>query len=162
MGSFNITMCCTGKPCFNSVFGISLRRAVIIIGCIQLGITAVVSIINTVRYAEYRTDLGQDCSSEEICVGPLIKFAVFDGFFGTLCALLLIFGGKSESSCMLVSWLVLTGGCSLNYLYVLLFNDWTDIEDYISLAFLLFYLGVFTIICSYFRQSRSSSGVVHV
>ena len=113
-------------------------------------------------------------------MGPLIKFAVFDGFFGTLCALLLIFGGKSESSCMLVSWLVLTGCCTLKYLYVLLFNDWTDVEvrttlettlettlktsiqDYISLAFLLFYLGVFTIICSYFRQSRSSSGAVHV
>lgn len=63
-----------------------------------------------------------------INTGPLFKFAVFAGFFGTLCGLLLILGGKSESSYMLVTWLVLTGGCSLKYLHNFLFNDWTDIE----------------------------------
>ena len=53
---------------------------------------------------------------------------MFDGFFGILCGLLLILGGKSESSCMLVTWLALTGGCSLKYLYVLIFYKWTDVE----------------------------------
>ena len=71
---------------------------------------------NTVRYANNRSQLSQDCQPDgesvrlnlqssinipsflEFCLGPLIKFAVFDGFFGTVCALLLIFGAKATLS----------------------------------------------------------------
>merc|ERR1712026_514823 len=93
-----------------------------------MGITVVASIVNTVRYSQYREDLGENCLANEFCLGPLIKFAVWDGLFGTVSALLLIFGARSESNCLLVMWMIMTGACSIKYLWVLIFHEWINYE----------------------------------
>ena len=42
----------------------------------------------------YQTANHQD---KDVCVGPLIKYTVFDAFFGALCGILLILGSLQKS-----------------------------------------------------------------
>merc|ERR1719334_320959 len=87
----------------------------------------------------------------------------FDAFFGILCALLLVFGAKMRNSCLLISWLIITVGCSIKYIVVVCENDWSSIEDWISITYLLFYATVFIIVLSFLKESRSlaSGGQIH-
>ena len=41
-----------------------------------------------------RVDTNQD---KDVCVGPLIKYTVFDAFFGALCGFLLILASLQKS-----------------------------------------------------------------
>merc|ERR1711963_211980 len=70
-----------GPPCFRSVCGMPLQKAVYIIG-------------------------------------PIIKYCVFDAFFGILCSVLLFIGARMRHRCLLIFWILITLGCSIKYLYV--------------------------------------------
>ena len=86
---------------------------------------------------------------KDVCVGPLIKYTVFDAFFGTLCGIILIVASLQKSlvmakqsqtwlwvlnfthlssQCLLVTWMVLTVVISVKYLLVVLTHDWSSLE----------------------------------
>merc|ERR1712110_77746 len=75
------------RPCFTSCFGIPLQTSVIIVGVIELFITIIATVLNIVKYAKYLDPDGDECEGKDVCIGPLIKYSVFDAFFGVLCAL---------------------------------------------------------------------------
>jgi len=158
---------CGGKPCFDSVFGISLKTSVLIVGIIELVITIIATILNIIKYATavgaFDDDFGRECDDKDVCIGPIIKYAVFDGFFGVGCALLLIFGAHLRNHCLLILWMIITVLISTKYLWVVFAHDWTSLEDWISITYLLFYLAVFAIIFAFMKEVRSSpsGGYVH-
>ena len=45
------TVMCGGRPCFTSVFGLSLQKSVIVIGILELVITVIATILNIIKYA---------------------------------------------------------------------------------------------------------------
>merc|ERR1719206_856908 len=151
---------CGGKPCFDSVFGISLKTSVLIVGIIELVITIIATILNIIKYATavgaFDDDFGRECDDKDVCIGPIIKYAVFDGFFGVGCALLLIFGAQLRNHCLLILWMIITVRISTKYLWVVFAHDWTSLEDWISITYLLFYLAVFAIIFAFMKEVRSS------
>merc|ERR1712200_30667 len=68
-----------GPPCFRSVCGMPLQKAVYIIGLIELIITVIVTIANVVKYSQFVNE--EDCEGKDVCIGPIIKYCVFDAFF---------------------------------------------------------------------------------
>merc|ERR1712141_201446 len=107
-----------GQPCFRSVCGMPLQTAVYIIGLVELIITVIVTIANVVKYSQFVNE--EDCEGKDVCIGPIIKYCVFDAFFGILCSVLLF-------------WILITLGCSIKYLYVFFVSDWTSLEDWVSI-----------------------------
>merc|ERR1712179_836846 len=134
-----------GDPCIKSVCGLSLQKSVTIIGIIELVITVLVTIANVVKHAKLIDTDSFECEGKDICIGPIIKYCVFDAFFGVLCALLLIFGASRRSRCLLIFCI----------------NDWTSLEDWISIVYLLFYTTVFLIVISFMKETNGSGGIVH-
>jgi len=148
-------MCCGTEPLLDSVFGIPLRRSVFLAGVVQLFITIITTIFSTIQYAQYRNSAyGDLCDGTDWCIGPLLRFAVFDALSG-----LLMCGAKQESRCLLVSWMVFTGFCSLNHLWVVFGNWYVVSRVLVALGTLLFNLCIFTIIISYFKSMKM--GHVH-
>merc|ERR1712211_194235 len=113
-----------GPPCFRSVCGIPLQKAVYIIGLIELIITVIVTIANVVKYSQFVNE--EDCEGKDVCIGPTIKYCVFDAFFGILCSVLLFIGARMRHRCLLIFWILITLGCSIKYLYVFVVSDWTS------------------------------------
>merc|ERR1711972_324259 len=105
-----------GPPCFRSVCGMPLQKAVYIIGLIELIITVIVTIANVVKYSQFVNE--EDCQGKDVCIGPIIKYCVFDAFFGILCSVLLFIGARMRHRCLLIFWILITLGCSIKYLYV--------------------------------------------
>merc|ERR1712158_347621 len=70
-----------GPPCFRSVCGFPLQKAVYIIGLVELTITVIVTIANVVKYSKNVTEDGEFCKGKDVCIGPIIKHCVFDAFF---------------------------------------------------------------------------------
>merc|ERR1712203_506214 len=136
-----------GPPCFRSVCGMPLQKAVYIIGLIELIITVIVTIANVVKYSQFINE--EDCEGKDVCIGPIIKYCVFDAFFGILC-------------CILLFWIVITLGCSIKYLYVFVVSDWTSLEDWVSISYLAFYTVVTLVVVSFTKEcGTSDGGVVH-
>eukprot|EP00092_Neocalanus_flemingeri_P048189 GFUD01054915.1.p1 GENE.GFUD01054915.1~~GFUD01054915.1.p1 ORF type:complete len:211 (+),score=45.79 GFUD01054915.1:202-834(+) len=148
---------CGREPCFRSVFGIPLQKAVLIVGIIELSITIIATILNVLRFADGYVN---DCDGEDVCIGPLIKYSVFDAFFGIACSLLLIFGAKRKNKCLLVLWMIITFFISIKYIYVVVGNDWTATEDWISITYLIFYALVYAIIFNFFQDCKLG-GIIH-
>ena len=69
-----------------------------------------------------------ECKDKDVCIGPIIKFAVFDALFGVGCSLMLIFGAHLRNHCLLVSWMVVTLVISTKYIWVVIANDWSNLE----------------------------------
>merc|ERR1712141_59650 len=137
-----------GQPCFRSVCGMPLQKAVYIIGLVELIITVIVTIANVVKYSKFVNE--EDCEGKDVCIGPIIKYCVFDAFFGILCSILLFF------------WIVITLGCSIKYLYVFVVSDWTSLEDWVSISYLAFYTVVTLVVVSFTKEcGTSDGGVVH-
>merc|ERR1712170_326153 len=102
---------CGGRPCFTSCCGLSLQKTVIVIGIIELVITLIATILNIIKYANSIGAFDEDykeCDDKDVCIGPIIKYAVFDAFFGIICSLMLIFGAHLRNHCLLISWMVTT------------------------------------------------------
>jgi len=159
---------CGSRPCFRSCCGLSLQKSVVVIGIIELVITAIVTILNIVKYAKgvgfFDEEYNDECDDKDVCLGPIIKYAVFDAFFGIICGLMLIFGALKRNHCLLISWMVITICTSGKYLYVVIFNDWSRLEDWISITYLVFYISVFLTVISLMMEVRSNSssgGVIH-
>merc|ERR1712179_119935 len=150
-----------GDPCIKSVCGLSLQKSVTIIGIIELVITVLVTIANVVKHAKLIDTDSFECEGKDICIGPIIKYCVFDAFFGVLCALLLIFGASRRSRCLLIFWIIITACCSVKYIVIFCMNDWTSLEDWISIVYLLFYTTVFLIVISFMKETNGSGGIVH-
>jgi len=153
---------CGGKPCFNSVFGVSLQKSVLIIGIVELVITIIATILNIIKYSAaigaFDDDFSDECDDKDVCIGPIIKYAVFDGFFGIGCALMLIFGAHLRNHCLLISWMIITIFISMKYIWVVITHDWTALEDWISITYLVFYLAVFAIIFAFMKEVRAPTG----
>merc|ERR1712223_2024160 len=89
-----------GPPCFRSVCGMPLQTAVYIIGLVELIITVIVTIANVVKYSKFINE--EDCEGKDVCIGPIIKYCVFDAFFGILCSILLFIGARLRHRCLLI------------------------------------------------------------
>eukprot|EP00092_Neocalanus_flemingeri_P023655 GFUD01025657.1.p1 GENE.GFUD01025657.1~~GFUD01025657.1.p1 ORF type:complete len:241 (+),score=55.99 GFUD01025657.1:109-831(+) len=151
----------SSEPCFRSVFGVSLKRTLLIVGFIQLFITIIATILNIIKSSSTFFDsYSEECEGKDICIGPLIKYSVFDAFFGIACSLLLIFGAKRKNKCLLVFWMIITFLISIKYIYVVVGNDWTATEDWISITYLLFYALVYAIIFNFFQDCKLG-GIIH-
>merc|ERR1712110_563870 len=154
----NSKMC--GQPCFRSVCGMPLQTAVYIIGLVELIITVIVTIANVVKYSKFVNE--EDCEGKDVCIGPIIKYCVFDAFFGILCSILLFIGARLRHRCLLIFWIVITLGCSIKYLYVFVVSDWTSLEDWVSISYLAFYTVVTLVVVSFTKEcGTSDGGVVH-
>merc|ERR1712233_303964 len=141
----NSKMC--GQPCFRSVCGMPLQTAVYIIGLVELIITVIVTIANVVKYSKLVNE--EDCEGKDVCIGPIIKYCVFDAFFGILCSILIF-------------WIIITIGCSIKYLYVFIVSDWTNLEDWVSISYLAFYTIVTLVVVSFTKEcGTTEGGVVH-
>merc|ERR1712051_908015 len=135
------------KMCFRSVCGMPLQTAVYIIGLVELIITVIVTIANVVKYSKFVNE--EDCEGKDVCIGPIIKYCVFDAFFGILCSILLF-------------RIIITLGCSIKYLYVAIVSDWTSLEDWVSISYLAFYTAVTMVVISFTKEcGTSDGGVVH-
>merc|ERR1712007_323244 len=69
-----------GPPCFRSVCGFPLQKAVYIIGLVELTITVIVTIANVVKYSKNVNEDGEFCEGKDVCIGPIIKHCVFVAF----------------------------------------------------------------------------------
>merc|ERR1712212_297714 len=98
----------SGAPCFRSVCGMPLQTAVYIIGLVELIITVIVTIANVAKYSKFVNE--EDCQGKDVCIGPIIKYCVFDAFFGILCSVLLFIGARMRHRCLLIFWIVITLG----------------------------------------------------
>ena len=88
-------------------------------------------------------------------VGPVIKNGVFDAFFGVLCSLLLISGGYTRSPGLIVTWMLVTIIASVKYIWIFFVSDWSSLEDWIAITYLLFYTFVFLIVFSFLAEITS-------
>merc|ERR1712193_181968 len=108
-----------GPPCFRSVCGMPLQKAVYIIGLIELIITIIVTIANVAKYSQFVNE--EDCEGKDVCIG-----------------------------------------CSIKYLYVFFVSDWTSLEDWVSISYLLFYTAVTLVVVAFTKEcGTNSGGVVH-
>merc|ERR1711956_122506 len=144
-----------GQPCIRSVCGMNLQTAVYIIGLVELIITVIVTIANVVKYSKLVNE--EDCEGKDVCIGPIIKYCVFDAFFGILCSILLFIGARMRQRCLLIFWIVITLGCSIKYLYVFVVSDWTD---WVSISYLAFYTVVTLVVVSFTKECGTSDGGV--
>eukprot|EP00088_Acartia_fossae_P055957 TRINITY_DN6508_c0_g1_i6.p1 TRINITY_DN6508_c0_g1~~TRINITY_DN6508_c0_g1_i6.p1 ORF type:complete len:198 (-),score=42.12 TRINITY_DN6508_c0_g1_i6:317-910(-) len=143
-----------GGPLVTSVCGLSLKKAVIAVGIGQMVITVIATILNIIKY-ERGYDRSECSPDDDVCIGPLIKYSVFDASFGILTALLLIFGALRKNICLLIFWMIIIPFTCIKYLWVVITHDWTQFEDYISLTYLLFYLSVFVVVWSLYREIQT-------
>ena len=151
-----------GPPCFRSVCGFPLQKAVYIIGLVELTITVIVTIANVVKYSKNVTEDGEFCEGKDVCIGPIIKHCVFDAFFGILCSILLFIGARMRHRCLLIFWILITLGCSIKYLYVFFVSDWTSLEDWVSISYLAFYTCVTLVVVAFTKEcGTTEGGVVH-
>jgi len=150
---------CGQRPCFSSVCGLPLSTSVVIIGLLELLVTLVATILNILKYLgnldsdseEYQ----QECADKDVCIGPVIKNGVFDAFFGVLCSLLLISGGYTRSPGLIVTWMLVTIIASVKYIWIFFVSDWSSLEDWIAITYLLFYTFVFLIVFSFLAEITS-------
>merc|ERR1712179_389844 len=162
MGSLRSCTNMCGPPCFTSVCGLPLQKAVYIIALVELMITVIVTIANVVKYSKGIDSGDVECEGKDVCIGPIIKYCVFDAFFGILCSILLLVGAKLHHRCLLIFWIVITLCCSVKYLYDAIVSDWTSLEDWVSISYLLFYTLVTMVVISFTKEcGNSDGGVVH-
>merc|ERR1712158_282509 len=162
MGSLRSCTNMCGPPCFTSVCGLPLQKAVYIIALVELMITVIVTIANVVKYSKGIDSGDVECEGKDVCIGPIIKYCVFDAFFGILCSILLFIRARLRHRCLLIFWIVITLGCSIKYLYVFIVSDWTNLEDWVSISYLAFYTVVTLVVVSFTKECGSSDGgVVH-
>merc|ERR1712116_7428 len=63
---------------------------------------------------------------------------------------------------LLIFWILITLGCSIKYLYVFFVSDWTSLEDWVSISYLLFYTSVTLVVVAFTKEcGTTSGGVVH-
>ena len=119
---------CGSRPCFKSVFGLDLGTAVIIIGVLELVVTIIATVLNVIKYSERYDGFGEECEDKDVCIGPLIKYTVFDAFSGVLCSVILITGAHLRNRCLIITWISITLVASVKYIWVVVTEDWTSLE----------------------------------
>merc|ERR1712080_300748 len=93
---------------------------------------------------------------------PHHQVRVFDAFFGILCSVLLFIGARMRHRCLLIFWILTTLACSIKYLFVFFVSDWTSLEDWVSISYLLFYTAVTLVVVAFTKEcGANSGGVVH-
>lgn len=143
---------CNERPCFTSVLGIPLKTAVFDIGVIEFAITVIATTLNVIKFTQYVELFGDECENRDVCIGPLIKYTVFDAFFGVICAALLMVGSLQRSQCLLITWMIFTVLISIKYVWVVITHDWTSLEDWISITYLFFTSLVYAIVWSFLKE----------
>ena len=65
---------CGGRPCFTSVCGVSLQRAIMVLGGVQLALTLIATLLNSLKYSRisgvFDEDFDESCGDVEVCIGP--------------------------------------------------------------------------------------------
>ena len=160
---------CPGQPqpCLTGLCGQPLRLLVLQAGLLQLVLTLAATTLNVLKYTQFVQLFGEDCASKDVCLGPLIKvrcpnhctvlsqcsqYTVFDAAAGVLCSVLLLAGSLKTSRCLLITWALLTLLVATKHAWVVLTHDWSSLEDWISISFLLFISLVFPIVWSRILQ----------
>ena len=68
---------CGGRPCFTSVCGVSLQHAIMVLGGVQLVLTLIATLLNSLKYSRisgvFDEDFDESCGDVEVCIGPIIK-----------------------------------------------------------------------------------------
>ena len=123
---------CGGRPFFNSCCGLSLQKSVIVIGIIELIITLIATILNMIKlkFGPFGAfdERYKECIGRDLCFVPMVKYAMFDAFFGIISSLMLIFGAHLRNNCLLITWALTTVLTSTKYIHVLDANDWSRLE----------------------------------
>merc|ERR1711970_894564 len=100
--------------------------------------TIIATILNVINLRSTYDECDDDDDDADACWGPIVKYCVVDAFFGIACGLLLIFGSRSRNSCLLIAWVIII--MTWKYVWVVASKDWTNIEDWVSIGYLLFYI----------------------
>merc|ERR1712037_90917 len=95
------------------------------------------------------------------CVGPYIRQICFDFFLPMTCALLLIFGARQKSSCLLLTWFIIVFCCYVQYLWVVFASDWDRAEDWVAICYVVHYTAVAIVVYSLMKAAKRNEGVVH-
>merc|ERR1712037_901762 len=95
------------------------------------------------------------------CVGPYIRQICFDFFLPMTCALLLIFGARQNSSCLLLTWFIIVFCCYVQYLWVVFASDWDRAEDWVAICYVVHYTAVAIVVYSFMKAAKRNEGVVH-
>merc|ERR1719229_2229990 len=57
--------------------------------------------------------------------------------------------------CLLIFWILITLGCSIKYLYVFFVSDWTSLEDWVSISYLVFYTAVTLVVVAFVKATTT-------
>ena len=148
-------------PCLRKVCGLSLEQSVLVVGGIQLCVTVIATSLNVIKFLSENSKYVDNSECEDdVCIGPLIKYTVFDAFFGLVSSLLLIFGSRFRHQCLLITWIIITCVTSVKYIWVILTHDWTSLEDWISITYLLFYVLSTVIVVSFISELSVRPGLI--
>merc|ERR1712010_177896 len=159
-----VSSCCSTMCVINSFFGIPLQTAVKWIGIFKLVITLILAITCIVGQTQV------PCMDDERnfldggsieCIGPYIRQICFDFFLPMTCALLLIFGARQKSSCLLLTWFIIVFCCYVQYLWVVFASDWDRAEDWVAICYVVHYTAVAIVVYSFMKASKRNEGVVH-
>merc|ERR1712037_679400 len=159
-----VSSCCTTMCVINSFFGIPLQTAVKWIGIVKLVITLILAIICIVGQTQVTCmdDEGNFLDGGSIeCVGPYIRQICFDFFLPMTCALLLIFGARQKSSCLLLTWFIIVFCCYVQYLWVVFASDWDRAGDWVAICYVVHYTAVAIVVYSFMKAAKRNEGVVH-
>ena len=116
---------CHGAPIVSSVFGIPVRRAVQIIGYVQLFWVIIAGILDIASYTQYDTDIS--------VVGPFVREVVVGSLFNLILALLLVFGSHRNSKNTILIWLIIIFCLTFYYFINVVFvSDWSTYNVSIS------------------------------
>merc|ERR1711971_931253 len=86
------------------------------------------------------------------CVGPYIR---------QTCALLLIYGAKRKSSCLLLIWFIIVFISYIQYLAVVFESNWDKAEDWVAIGYVVHYTTVAIVVFSFMQVAKRNEGVVH-
>jgi len=147
-----------------SFFGIPLQKAVYGIGIFKLVLTLILAIISIVgrSLVPCRDEDGDLLEGGDIkCVGPYIRQIFFDLFIPLTCALLLIYGAKRKSSCLLLIWFIIVFISYIQYLAVVFESNWDKAEDWVAIGYVVHYTTVAIVVFSFMQVAKRNEGVVH-
>merc|ERR1719397_259708 len=148
----------------DSFFGIPLQKAVYGIGIFKLVLTLILAIISIVgrSLVPCENEDGDLLEGGDIkCVGPYIRQIFFDLFIPLTCALLLIYGAKRKSSCLLLIWFIIVFVSYIQYLVVVFESNWDKASDWVAIGYVVHYTTVAIVVFSFMQVAKRNEGVVH-
>merc|ERR1719209_2759077 len=82
-------------------------------------------------------------------------------FIPLTCALLLIYGAKRKSSCLLLIWFIIVFISYVQYLVVVFESNWDKASDWVAIGYVVHYTTVAIVVFSFMKVAKRNEGVVH-